>query len=68
MLRGFHGPTKTVIFRTPPRRVRFGGAPEENLGFVFRLCNCFFPTAGLYWIEVVFAGSVIARQKLWVRR
>ncbi len=67
LLRVFHDPSKRVVFRSRPRQVRFAGDPEAVLGIVFRVRDCSFPAAGLYWVEAVFAGSVIARQKLFLK-
>ena len=67
VLRVFHDATGRVIFRSSPRQVRFVGSPEAMLGVVFRIRDCSFPMAGLYWIEAVFASSVIARQKIWLK-
>jgi len=66
LLRIFHDQAGRVVFRSSPREVRFVGASEAVLGIVFRIRDCSFPMAGLYWIEVVFTGSVIARQKIWL--
>ena len=66
-LRIFHDATGRIVFRSSPRQVRFVGAPEAVLGIVFRIRDCSFPMAGLYWVEAVFAGSVIARQKIWLK-
>jgi hypothetical protein len=57
----------STVFRTRPRQVRFVGDPASIGGLVIRIQNCSFPAAGLYWIEVLFAGSVIARQRLVVK-
>jgi hypothetical protein len=54
-----------VVFRTRPRLVRFVGDPSAVGGVVFHIRNCSFPAAGLYWVEVLFADSVIARQRLF---
>jgi hypothetical protein len=59
--------TGRVVFRNQPRRVRFSGAPEDAVGITFRIRNCWFPAAGLYWVECVFSGAVLARQCLSVR-
>jgi hypothetical protein len=64
-LRIFQDRTGRISFRSRPRPVRFVGAPEAVLGAVFRIRDCSFREAGLY-VEAVFAGSVIARQKLWL--
>jgi hypothetical protein len=57
----------SVVFRTRPRQVRFVGDATAVGGVVFRIQNCAFPGAGLYWVEVLFGGLVIARQRLAVR-
>src|SRR5690242_5642432 len=57
----------STIFRTRPRQVRFIGDPAAVGGVLFRIQNCSFPAAGLYWVEVLFAGSLIARQRLFLR-
>lgn len=56
-----------TIFGTRPRQVRFVGDAAAVGGVLFRIQNCSFPAAGLYWVEVLFAGSVIARQQLFLR-
>jgi hypothetical protein len=57
----------SAVFRTTPRQVRFVGDPAAIGGVVFHIRNCSFRAAGLYWAQVVFAGSVIARQRLFLR-
>jgi hypothetical protein len=52
-----------VIFRSPPRQVRLVGDPQAVRGAVFRIRNCSFPSAGLYWLEVLFEQTIIGRQK-----
>src|ERR1700722_14494105 len=59
MLRIVHEQTGRVIFRSSPRQVRFVGDPEAIRGAVFRVRNCTFPAAGLYWVEVIFSELVI---------
>ena len=56
-----------IIFSTPPRHVRFVGDITAIGAVVFRIQNCVFTAPGLYWIELLFDGSVIARQRLNVR-
>jgi hypothetical protein len=67
MLRVVNAQSGTAVFRTRPRQVRFAGAAEEVGGVVFRIQNCTFPATGLYWVEILFAGSPIARQRLFLR-
>jgi hypothetical protein len=59
--------TAKTVFRTRPRQVRFVGDAASIGGVVFRIQNCAFPSAGVYWVEILFAGLVVARQRLLVR-
>lgn len=59
--------TGRTIFRTPPRQVRFVNDPGQTSGAVFRIVNCSFPAAGVYWVECLYSGVVLARQRLAVR-
>jgi hypothetical protein len=63
-LRIVQATTGRVVFRNTPRRVRFTGSLEEAVGFTFRIRDCSFPSAGLYWVECIFSGKVLARQCL----
>jgi hypothetical protein len=63
-LRIMHEKTGRIIFRSLPRQVRFVGDAQAVRAAVFRIRGCSFPMSGVYWIEAIFAGSVIARQKL----
>jgi hypothetical protein len=56
--------TGRVVFRSLPRQVRFVGDSTAVLGALFRIRRCGFPAPGLYWVEVLFEGTVLARQKL----
>jgi Family of unknown function (DUF6941) len=56
-----------AVFRSRPRRVRFVGDSAAVGGVVFVIQNCVFPHKGLYWVEVLFSGQVIGRQRLFVR-
>jgi hypothetical protein len=67
MLRIIEDRSKRTVFRTRSRQVRFVGDAAAIGGVVFSIRNCAFPSAGLYWVEVLFAGSIIAHQRLVVR-
>lgn len=67
ILQVFHERTGRVVFRSSPRQVRFVGDPEAVLGVVFRIRDCCFPAAGLYWVQLAYGGLVIARQKLCLK-
>jgi len=64
LLRIVHEQTGRIIFRSLPRSVRFVGDAEAVRGAVFRVRDCSLPMAGLYWVEVIFADAIIARQKV----
>jgi hypothetical protein len=49
-----------------PLRVRFVGDPHTVTGIKFTVPNCKFPREGLYWMELVFSGEVIAKQPIRV--
>lgn len=61
-----HDQTEAVIYRSQTRRLRFAGSPDELMGFVFRVRDCPFPDLGLYWVECIFSGTVIARQRFLI--
>src|SRR5262245_52876053 len=56
--------TGETIFQTRSRRVRFVGATEGVHGSRFNLIRCSFPEPGLYWVECVYSGTILARQRL----
>lgn len=55
-----------LLFGTPPRAVNILGNPGDINAVTFRAMNGTFPAAGLYWVQAVFSGRVIASQPLWV--
>ena len=50
-----------------PHRIEFEADPLKVKGVIFRIVNCSFPQAGLYWVEFRFNDHSIARQPLLVR-
>jgi len=66
-LRITQDPTGNQIFRTRRRQLRFVGDPAAILPVKFEIRNCSFPDAGLYWVEVMWQGSTLARTKLFLR-
>ncbi len=63
-LRIVQGETGRTVFRNQPRRVRFAGAAPQAVGITFRIRNCSFPAAGLYYVEFPDFGEVKAAQPL----
>jgi hypothetical protein len=59
--------TGNHVFRTRRRQLRFLGDPTAILPMKFEIRNCNFPAAGLYWVEVICDGSLLARKKLFLR-
>ena len=59
--------TDRDVFHNLPRTVRFVGDPLDMVGACFRIKNCTFPHAGLYWIQFCYNGAVLARQALLLR-
>jgi hypothetical protein len=57
----------SVVFRTQTRKVNFGNDPLEVLGLSFRIRNCPFPEAGLYWIQLWYNDHMIAQEPLLLR-
>lgn len=47
-----------------PHRIRFAGAPREIKGVKIFVPNCTFPHQGLYWVELILSGELIARQPI----
>jgi len=43
------------------------GDPTAIGGVIFHIQNGCFPAEGVYWVEVLFTGSVIARQRLFLK-
>src|SRR5947209_659227 len=66
VLRILQEATGKIIFRSPSRTVRFSGTLRDAVGIKFRIRNCSFPAAGLYWVECVYSATVIGRQRLWL--
>ena len=65
-LRIVEAATGRVVFRNQPRRVQFTGQAEDTIGITFRVRNCSFPAEGVYWVELIFSGVIIARQSFRV--
>jgi hypothetical protein len=62
-----HGDSDQVAFASPVNALSFGSDPLALVGVIFRMRNCPFPEAGLYWIQFRYNGKVIAQQPLVVR-
>lgn len=61
-------PTQFTIYRSTIHTVRFSGMPDDTFGSFWQVRNCSFPSAGLYFVECLFSGAVIARQPIAVTR
>lgn len=56
--------TQKIILRTAPRKISFGNAPLQVFNMFFRLRDCTFPSAGLYWVQLWYNNTVIFREPL----
>ena len=59
--------TDRIIFRTRTGSVSFGNDPLEVLGVRFRIRNCDFPVAGLYWVQFWYNDELIEQQPIVLR-
>jgi hypothetical protein len=63
-LRIVQSATGRIVFRNQRRSVQFVSKPNEAVGIKFLINNCMFPEEGLYWVELLVAGSMVARQPM----
>ncbi len=59
--------TSQIVSRSPSLRAPFPNDPLRVHGLRFRLRNCSFPDAGLYWVKLLFENHVIAQQPILLR-
>jgi hypothetical protein len=59
--------TDRVVFRTRTRSVSFGNDPLDVIGVRFRIRNCLFPAAGLYWVQFWYNDELIEQQPIVLR-
>jgi len=59
--------TEQVVFTSSPHPIALGADPLAVLGLVFRIQDCIFPQAGLYWIQFRFNDNIIAEQPLLLK-
>ena len=62
-----HADSDQIAFASSAHAISLGTDPLAVLGIVFRIRDCVFPQAGLYWIQFWYNGKVIASQPLLVR-
>jgi hypothetical protein len=67
-LRIVQAQTFRIIFRNQPRKVQFVSGNNEAVGIKFYVKNCVFPAEGLYWVELLESGFVVARQAISLTR
>ena len=66
-LRMIQADSQEEVYRVPQRAVNFGDDPLQVFGLPVRFRNCLFPDAGVYWVQLLFDGEVIAQQDLLMR-
>lgn len=62
-----HADSGQVMFRTRTRTIQLGNDPLEVVGATFRIRNCLFQEAGLYWVQFWYNEQMIAQQSLLLR-
>jgi hypothetical protein len=62
-----HADSGNVEFRTRTRTIPFGTDPLEIIGVSFRIKNCLFREAGLYWVQFWYNETMMAQQPLLLR-
>jgi hypothetical protein len=55
-------PWRIITVSAHPHRIRIAGEPHDINGVKMHVQNCKFPQAGLYWVELLNFGDVVARQ------
>jgi hypothetical protein len=56
-----------VVRRTQTIGHDFGNDPLEVFGLPFRIRDCLFPDAGLYWVEFWYNDRMVAQEPLLLR-
>ena len=56
-----------VVFRARTRTIPLGTDPLEIVGITFRIRNCLFREAGLYWVQFWYNEQMTAQQPLVLR-
>jgi hypothetical protein len=59
-------PRKVITKSAKPHKVRIVAEWHEINGMKTHVQNCTFPQPGLYWVELLNLGEVVARQPLRV--
>jgi hypothetical protein len=62
-----HADSGNVAFRTQTRSIPLGNDPLDIFGVTFRLRNCLFHQAGLYWVQFWYNDVMIAHQAVLLR-
>ena len=62
-----HADSDTAIFTSKVYPHPFGNDPLLTYGLPFRVRNCLFPVAGLYWIQFWYDDAMLAQQDLFLR-
>lgn len=62
-----HADSDHVVFRTRTRTIPFTSDPLEVVGATFRIRNCLFQEAGLYWVQFWYNEEMIAQQSMLLK-
>ena len=56
-----------VVFETRLRPIAFGPDPLEVVGVPFRIRDCTFPSAGIYFVQFWYEGELVEERPLRMR-
>ena len=56
-----------IAFTSAPHQIAFGTDPLAVSGLVFRIKECIFPRAGLYWVQIRFDDKALAQEPLLLK-
>jgi hypothetical protein len=62
-----HADSDRVVFQTRTRTLPLGTDPLALFAVSFRIQNCLFPEAGLYWVQLWYNGAVLAQHPILLR-
>ena len=62
-----HASTNIIVFRTPDVPLGLDLDPRKMLSLSFRMRNCTFPSAGVYWVELWYNHTALVQQSILVR-
>lgn len=62
-----HADSDAVVFRSQPRVIQLPTDPLEVTGIAFRIRDCLYQQAGLYWVQFWYMEEMLFQQPLLLR-